>query len=179
MPGKDLRYLNISFCSLAISQVSTSQFECSQPRIASTNVDFVAMDPLSISGSIIAVLQLTATVLQYLNGVGNAPSERQRLYSELSGVRDMLYILHSKATQMQEDDSFSPTLRSYCVAGGTLEQYKAALERLAKILKPSRGISKVTAVITWPSKSKEVKYLFDAIERQKTLLSLVQENDHL
>ena len=137
------------------------------------------MDPLSISASVIAVLQLTGTVLQYLNCAGNASDERRKVYSELCGTRNMLYILHSQATKPQLDDSCSSTMQSLCIAEGPLDQYKAALERLAEILKPSRGISKVTTAISWSFKAKEAKDLLDSIERLKTLLSLARQNDHM
>ena len=137
------------------------------------------MDPLSISASIITVLQLTGTVLQYVINVDDASNERQRLYSELCGTNDMLCNLYSRATQMQSNDPYTATLQSLCMAGGLFEQRKATLERLAKILKPAKGMSKVTAVISWPFKSKEVKDLLNVLERQKNLISLALQKDHL
>ena len=49
-------------------------------------------DPLSISASIIAVLQLTSIVAQYLQDVQGASNERQRLLDEVSSVSGMLYL---------------------------------------------------------------------------------------
>jgi len=53
------------------------------------------------------------------------------------------------------------------------------LKRLEKKLVPSKGWKKVSTTITWPFQKEEVKELLDTIERQKTLLILAQQNDHL
>ncbi len=57
------------------------------------------MDPLSISASIIAVLQLTATVAQYLTVVKDYSKDRERLRSELCGIDSMLCSLKNNVNQ--------------------------------------------------------------------------------
>lgn len=68
------------------------------------------MDALSISASIISVLQLTGTVVQYLTNVKDSSKDRERLRLELCGVDSILCTLKSKATQAQLGDSWSMTL---------------------------------------------------------------------
>lgn len=62
------------------------------------------MDPLSISASLVAVLQLTGTVIQYINRVEGTPKDRQRLLLELSTVNGMLLILQDQAEQARAGD---------------------------------------------------------------------------
>jgi hypothetical protein len=57
------------------------------------------MDPLSISASIVAILQLTGTIIQYLNIVTGAPKDRQRILLKLCNVNGTLYILEDQASQ--------------------------------------------------------------------------------
>ena len=44
------------------------------------------MDPLSISASIVALVQLTGTVVEYLHGMKGASEDRQNILSELTSV---------------------------------------------------------------------------------------------
>jgi hypothetical protein len=85
-------------------------------------------DPLSVSASIVAVLQLTGTVVQYLNDVKEAPKDRQRILSELSVASGILYLLRDLAERPQYGDAWSVTIRSLNVPNGPLDQFKLALE---------------------------------------------------
>ena len=93
------------------------------------------MDPLSISASIIAVLELTGTVIQYPNTVKGAPKDRQRILSELCNVNSTLYVLEDQASQAQQGNT-SSTLLSLNKPNGPIEQFKIALERLETKLAP-------------------------------------------
>jgi len=132
------------------------------------------MDPLSISASIISVLQLTATVVQYLTDVKDSSKDRERLRLELCGIDSILCTLKNKATQAQQGDSWSMTLQSLCVADGPLEQFKLTLERLAKILAPPKGSKKVITAVTWPFQKGDVSELLNSVERQKTMFAFAQ-----
>jgi hypothetical protein len=58
-------------------------------------------DPLSISASIIAVLQLSGTIIEYLNDVKGASEDRYRLLNEVASISGLLYFLKDRATQSQ------------------------------------------------------------------------------
>ena len=94
------------------------------------------MDPLSISASLVAVLQLTGSVIQYINSVEGTPKDRQRLLLELSTVNGMLLILQDQAEQARAGDpwygkmitsSYRMPLRM------TSRPYNAFLTRLARL----------------------------------------------
>ncbi len=108
------------------------------------------MDPLSVSASIITVLQLIGTVIQYLNTVKGALNDRQRILLELCAVNETLYILKEQASQVQQGDIWSSTLLSLNKPNGPIMQFKTALERLEKKLAPAEGLRKVGKAIAWP-----------------------------
>lgn len=138
------------------------------------------MDPLSISASITALLQLTSTVVQYLNGVRGASEERGRVLSELASVNSILFILQEQADQAKQNDEWSSTLQSLNVPEGPLDHFRRALERLSSKLAPSATpLKKLGKAITWPFKKEEIKEILGSIERQKALLVLARQNDHM
>lgn len=137
-------------------------------------------DPLSISASITALLQLTSTVIQYLSGVKGAPEDRQRILSELASVIGFLYTLEDQADKAKQGDQWSSTLQSLNVPKGPLDQLRRALERLSSKLAPSAtGLKKVSKAITWPFQKEEIREILGSIERQKALFNLARQNDHM
>ena len=135
------------------------------------------MDPLSISASVTALLQLTATVIQYLSTVKGASEDRQRILSELCHINCILYTLQDQATQ--GDSSWSLTLQSLNVPNGPLEQFKKTLEILANKLRPAHGWKKVSKAIAWPFEKQEIQEFLNTIERQKSLFNLARQHDHM
>ena len=136
-------------------------------------------DPLSISASIIAVLQLSGTVIQYLNNVKGASEDRQRLLNEVTSISGLLYFLKDRATQSQYGGSWSMTLASLNTPKGPLEQFKSALERLTLKLAPVEGWRKAGKALTWPFQKEEIKEILSTIERHKSLFNLALQNDHM
>lgn len=137
------------------------------------------MDPLSVSASIVALLQLTGTVVQYLNSVRGASEDRQKILLEISSVSGLLYRLGDLAEQIEGGDSWYKTLKSLAVPQGPLEQFKTVLEILAAKLKPVDGWKKAGSALKWPFQKGEIKDLVSTIERQKTLFGLALQSDHM
>jgi hypothetical protein len=136
-------------------------------------------DPLSISASITALLDLTGKVIQYINRVRGAAADRQRILKEITSASGLLYRLQEYGEQAIRGDSWSLTLQSLNVRDGPLEQFKTALEKLISKLAPAEGLKKIGKASTWPFQEKEVKDILNTIERQKSLFSLALQNDHM
>jgi hypothetical protein len=136
-------------------------------------------DPLSISASIVAILQLAGTVMQYLIDVRGAPDDRQRLLVEISSINGVLYTLKDQAERTQWGNPWSNTMRSLNQSKGPLEQFKTALDQLARELSPVEGLKKVGKALTWPFQKGEIKAILNSIERQKTLFILALQNDSM
>ena len=60
-------------------------------------------DPLSITSCIVAVLQLTATVVEYLNDLRGAAEDRRKVLAEISFTTGLLYMLKDIAEQAHYD----------------------------------------------------------------------------
>ena len=138
------------------------------------------MDPLSISASITALLQLTSTVIQYMNEVKGAPEDRRRILSELASINGILFVLQDQADQAKQGDQWCSTLQSLTVPEGPLDQFRRALERLSsKLASPATGLKKLGKAIIWPFQKEEIKEILGSIERLKALLNLARQNDHM
>lgn len=128
------------------------------------------MDPLSISASLIALLQLTGNVIKYLNGVRNASDQIKRLSLELCTVYGLLSTL--KDVYIDLDPSLSELLDG---PDGIFAQLELLLERLASRLDEKSQSS--GQLLRWPLKKGEIGELLSSLERQKSSLSLVLQND--
>ena len=137
-------------------------------------------EALAIAGSIIAIIQLTGTVVQYISDVKDASKYCDRLLIELSSVCGFLYILKDTASraEFEPGGQWMTTIRSLDVPNGPLSQFQLTLERLARHLKPVVGWRKSGKALTWPFKKEEVKDILGSIERQKSLFILAVQNDH-
>jgi hypothetical protein len=132
-------------------------------------------DPLSISASIIAILQLSAVVVTHIKSMKDASAEREKLLDEIGATSDLLAIINNPVRQAQHGDSWE-SLRK---PGGPLEQLEAVLKKLDAKLAPAAGWSKVKKTVTWPFRKGEIEGFVGSIERQKTLLGLALQNDHM
>ena len=137
------------------------------------------MDPLSVSASIIALLQLTGTVIIYLNDVRGGPKELQRIRMEISNLQNILFMLQDQADQAEHGESFSSTLCSLKGRNGPFEQFGTTLERLVTKLAPVEGCRKIGRAFKWPFEKKEIHEILNTIERLKALFSLARQNDHI
>ncbi|KAF2180769.1 hypothetical protein K469DRAFT_692605 [Zopfia rhizophila CBS 207.26] len=121
------------------------------------------MDPLSVTASIIAVLQLSAKVLEYLNNVKDAPKDRAQCAIETSNLYNLLFNLRIR---VEEGDSMKPwytAVRALAVENRPLDQFKQALETLQTKITDRGRLKKIHVddaehyaddVVRWLSKAK-------------------------
>lgn len=137
------------------------------------------MDPLSVTASVIAVLQLTNEVIQYLNDVKDAPKECQQCVIEASNLLSPLINLRYRAEQAQIAEPWFIQLRELNVKNGPLDQYKNALEQLCSRVENRGGVQDVKRRLLWKCSKKEVASILARMERLKSLLSIALEMDAL
>lgn len=131
------------------------------------------MDPLSITASIAAILQLASSVVSYLTSVKDASDDRRRLIAELGSITGLLYLLRDSA------NNSITALRSLSTPDGPLKQLTDSLNELASKLRPaSMGPSKAGRSLLWPFHKSEINSILARIERFKTLLCLALQNDN-
>jgi hypothetical protein len=136
-------------------------------------------DPLSISASIIAILQLTGTVVQYLRDIEGASEDRQTVLNEVSSNSGVLSLLKELADRLSLDDDWFITIKSLYGPGGALEKYEVMLQRLAAKLKPAEGMKKLGKSLIWPFQKGEIREILNSMQRQHNLFNLALQNDHM
>jgi hypothetical protein len=154
-------------------------------------------DPLSITASIVAVLQIAGTVVTYLNDVKDASSDRNQILVELSLTRGLLFSLKDLAERPPpymanswskdgnddaEAEAWDAAISKLGGLRGPLEQYRSTLDKLATKLAPSAGNGlsrRVGKALTWPFVRKEVDDTLKTMERLKSLIVLVLQRDYM
>ncbi|KAI9689885.1 MAG: hypothetical protein M1822_009767 [Bathelium mastoideum] len=137
------------------------------------------MDPLSLTASIIALIQLTGTVVEYLNDVKDASKDRARCAIETSNVYNLLVNLKYRL-EVSPHDSWYTSVRALAVAGGPLDQYRSALEELQSKLNPAstHGLRKVGNALAWTFTKGEIANILSRVKRLKSLTQIALEMDH-
>ena len=151
------------------------------------------MDPLSITASLIAVLQISGTVITALYGyrtsVKSASSDAARIISELNGLRGVLESLLQAIEK--ENSRVAPgggesrlaTLQTLAQPSGDLELCKADLEaasmKLGCYAAPDSvsDWKKVKRALEWPFKEKDVTKLLMSMQRAKSTMHLALSVD--
>lgn len=136
------------------------------------------MDPLSVTASVIAILQVTSKAIQHLNDVKEAPKECQQCVIEASNLLGPLTSLRFRAEQAEIGDPCFDQLRKLNVKDGPLDQYKAALELLLTRVDVGNGIQKVKKRLLWKFNKEQVAGILARIERLKSLVSVALLMDY-
>lgn len=137
------------------------------------------MDPLSVTASLIAIINLTGAVIGYLNDIKDAPKDRARCAEQAANLQSLLMSLRFRVAETGSEDCWFREFRKLAVKDGPLDQYKAAMEQLKAKLKSKAGLEKVAQVLTWKVTQKEVAEILSRIERLKSLTQIALEMDHL
>jgi hypothetical protein len=143
------------------------------------------MDPISITGTIIAVLQITTSVISvcydYRSGVESASREVIQITNELNSLREVLESLLRVVEKSQSDNSKDgsrlATFEALIEEGGSLMTCKTELERLKSKLEPEKGWRQMRSRLVWPLKEGEIKKTLDGLERLKGTIGLALSAD--
>ena len=125
------------------------------------------------------MLPFIATVVQYLSNIKDASDSRKRLLSEISSAGGLLYLLNGLTERDKWAENWPAILPSSATSNGPLDQFKQAVELLAKKLAPVVGLGKAKKAIAWPFEKGDVQFVLLTIERQKTLFILALQSDHI
>lgn len=88
------------------------------------------MDPLSITASIIAVLQATKEVISYVKETKDAPKELTEVYEEARNLVILLYELKDLVVGQASHETWLQTTSALAVRDGPVDQYRTSLEIL-------------------------------------------------
>lgn len=137
------------------------------------------MDPLSVTASIIAILQLSNKVLGYLNDVKDASKECAKCTIEASNLHSLLVNLRFRLENGDSDTSWFTAIRDLAVENGPLDQFKQALELLQNRMTNGETWHQVGHALLWKIKKDEIASVLVRMERLKTLVAIALQMDHL
>ncbi|KAK5195020.1 hypothetical protein LTR96_010648 [Exophiala xenobiotica] len=126
-------------------------------------------DPLSITASIVAVVQVAGAIINTITGLKASTKSIKKLKYEIDSIRSILLPALDRLERLRGNEVVS---LQFLPAQGLLEEFRLQLEHLEKWLAPAIGLNKVRRAVTWKLKHAEVKDILDTIERQKTLFVL-------
>lgn len=146
------------------------------------------MDPLSITASLIAVLQISgaliSTLYEYRASVKSASADAARIISELNGLRgvleSLLQAVEKESGNVSGGDvsgSRLATFQALAKPVGELEHCNADLEAVNLKLGgdgagSASGWRKVKRALEWPFKEKDVEKLLQSVQRAKSTMHL-------
>ncbi|KAK5202654.1 hypothetical protein LTR41_011600 [Exophiala xenobiotica] len=135
------------------------------------------MDPLSMTASIIAVLQLTSTLASYINETRHATAEQKKVAVEAGNIYGLLTNLRFQVEEARSNDPWFNQVKLLGVPNGPLDQFKSVLESMVSQLSTSGKRNQVKSALLWKFTKKEVEYALARMERLKTLISCALTND--
>ena len=88
------------------------------------------MDPLSLTASIIAVLQLTSTLTSYISEARNATADQVKVAVEAGNLYSLLTTLRFRVEEARSDDPWFNRVKLLGRENGPLDQFKIVLETM-------------------------------------------------
>jgi hypothetical protein len=137
------------------------------------------MDPMSITASIIAILQLTTTLTGYINDVRCATREQAKVAVEASNLYSLLTNLRFLVEEARSSDPWFSQVKLLGVENGPLDQFKDCLEKMVEQIPSTRKRDQTKSVLTWKFTRSEVENTLQRIERLKSLIQCALTEDVL
>jgi len=129
-------------------------------------------DPLSITASIVAVVQISSIILKSLGNLKDTPGDLRRLRRELDGLQSVLLPALERLKRHEEDMAMIQLLNAHA----PLEEFRILLEHLKKKLASVVNLNKARRAVAWQFQKGEFKSILGTIERQKTLFVLALQS---
>ncbi|KAI9878600.1 MAG: hypothetical protein M1830_000460 [Pleopsidium flavum] len=141
------------------------------------------MDPLSVTASIVTILQLSAAVLsicyKFRKSVKGASGEAAKITKDLKALQDILeQLLELAEIEEKTGTSRLSSLSSLTKSNGPLARCLHELESLEQKLKPATGLKQVGKALSWPFKEGEVRKALEGLESIKASLQLALITDN-
>lgn len=114
------------------------------------------MEALGAAASVIAVLQLSTSVIEYINAASGATKERRELRGEIRACIQILQELKDEAGDSEEGQRWQSTINALEEPGAPLGRLWAVLTIMAVKLQPKRGLKKIVGSLKWPFEEKEL-----------------------
>lgn len=138
------------------------------------------MDPLSISASIVALLQLSGKVIDVLSAITSFSAETRSLTIEINTTRALL---SSIAEIASVDETWDQNLRTLTVQDGPMQILDSLLSklerRLSREVEAKSGLGQLKRKIVWPWRVDETRQMVRTAREARGLLAGALAVDHL
>jgi hypothetical protein len=137
------------------------------------------MEALGVTASVIAVLQLSAKVLSYLNDVKDASAAHKQCAIEACNIHSLLTNLRFRLEDGRNHEEWFVAVRALAVENGPLDQFKQALLLLQTRMENRGHLKEIGNALIWKFKKKEIEDILARMERLKVLVEIALQMDHL
>ena len=137
------------------------------------------MDPLSVTASLVAILQLLTKVVGYLNDVKDASKDRAKCAIEAASLQSLLLDLRFRLEDGNPNDPWYDAVRALGVQNGPLDQFKQMLEQLQARMTSGGRLHNLRDALVWRFSKEEITRILAKMERLKTLVLVALQMDHL
>lgn len=138
------------------------------------------MDGVSAAASIIAIIQLTTSLVDYIGTVKNASKEQKQLKDEAASAYGVLFRVYLQVQKANGDEAWYETVRQLLTPSGAFGQYLLALERLGDVAKDRKTLGgRVVNALSWKFRKDDVEQVLKSIDRVKSSANLALSNDTL
>ena len=135
------------------------------------------MDPLSITASLVAILGVARSAIDYLDRIRQFSPTYTKLLEEVRSAELVLSNLERLSHDLKPDSTYQDCLQRL-VSDGHLASFKSTVERLSSRLKRLLEQKHNGKALLWPFKETEIKEAIASIERYKTLCQLALAGDN-
>lgn len=145
------------------------------------------MDPLSVVGAFIAVLQISGTIIShcydYRKSLKSAPRDLARVLDEVSDLRNVL----ERLVRLIDDEvasgrGYLPSVEQMTRKNGPLERCQSDLESInASLESPLSEWKAFRKRLAWPLQEKDLLKSLETIKRTKSLIesALMIDNSYV
>jgi len=138
---------------------------------------YSSMDPLSLTASIITVIELSGAVVRicynFRKSVKGASGEAAKITKELNALHNVLeQLLEFAESEERAGTSRLSSLSSLTKLDGPLARCQGESEILGQKLKPETGLKQIGNALSWPFKEGEVRKALEGLGSIKASLQL-------
>ena len=132
-----------------------------------------------MTASIIAILQLTSTLTNYINNVRKATAEQAKVAVEASNLFSLLTSMRFRVEGTRSDDPWFNQVKMLGTYNGPLDQLRDTLEEMVGTMSSSRKRDQIKSALMWKFTKSQVDEMLQRMERLKSLITCALANDLL
>lgn len=132
-----------------------------------------------MTASIIAILQLTSTLTNYINNVRKATAEQAKVAVEASNLFSLLTSMRFRVEGTRSDDPWFNQVKMLGTYNGPLDQLRETLEEMVERISSSRKRDQIKSALMWKFTKSQVDEMLQRMERLKSLITCALANDLL